>query len=98
MAQNRFRARVTVNKVYYLSPILKDIGDEHDLDLSRLSSIMALFGAVNIFYAMYGIIQRNWVNMLIPTVTYLFLMYSSAIIYRTSRERAREKGMKKSTL
>jgi len=55
-------------------------GDEHDLDLSRLSSIMALFGAVNIFYAMYGLMQRNWANMLIPMATYLILMYSSAII------------------
>jgi hypothetical protein len=50
------------------------------LDLSRLSSIMAMFGAVNIFYAIYGLIQRNWVNMLIPLVTYFILMYSSAII------------------
>lgn len=63
-------------------------GAEHDLDLSRLSSIMAMFGAVNIFYAMYGLIQRNWVNTLIPLVTYLILMYSSAIIDDVSlRER-----------
>lgn len=41
---------------------------------------MAMIGAVNIFYAMYGLIQRNWVNMLIPTVTYLILMYSSALM------------------
>ena len=63
-------------------------GAEHDLDLSRLSSIMAMFGAVNIFYAMYGLMQRNWVNTLIPLVTYLILMYSSAIIDDVSlRER-----------
>ena len=41
---------------------------------------MAMFGAVNIFYALYGLMQRNWVNTLIPMVTYLLLMYSSAII------------------
>jgi len=57
---------------------------------------MALFGAVNIFYAMYGLMQRNWVNMLIPMATYLILMYSSAIIDVTSREKAREKEMQKS--
>jgi len=71
-------------------------GAEHDLDLSRLSSITAMFGAVNIFYAMYGLMQRNWVNTLIPMVTCLFLMYSSAIIDVTSRERAREREMQKS--
>ena len=71
-------------------------GAEHDLDLSRLSSIMAMLGAVNIFYAMYGIMQRNWVNMLIPMMTFLFLMYSSAMIDITSRERTREREMQKS--
>ena len=50
------------------------------MELSRLSSLLAMFGAVNIFYAMYGITQRNWVNTLIPLVTYLILMYSAAIL------------------
>jgi hypothetical protein len=50
------------------------------MELSRLSSILAMFGAVNIFYAMYGIIQKNWFNTLIPLVTYLILMYSAAIL------------------
>jgi len=50
------------------------------MELSRLSSILAIFGAVNIFYAMHGLTQRNWVNTLIPMVTYLILMYSAAII------------------
>jgi hypothetical protein len=59
---------------------------------------MALFGAVNIFYALYGIIQRNWVNLFIPAMTYLFLMYSSAMLDRISRERQHEKETKKSTL
>ena len=57
---------------------------------------MAMFGAVNIFYAMYGLIQRNWVNTLIPMATYFILMYSSAIIDVMSRERAREREMQKS--
>ncbi len=41
---------------------------------------MAIFGAINIFYAMYGLIQMDFVRTLISTVTYLFLMYSAAII------------------
>lgn len=50
------------------------------MELSRLSSIMAIFGAVNIFYAMYGLIQMDWVRTLVSTVTYLVLIYSSAVI------------------
>jgi len=65
------------------------------LELSRLSSILTLFGAVNIFYAMYGFMQRNWVNMLIPMVTYLILMYSSAIIDYKNMERTRKRDMLK---
>jgi hypothetical protein len=53
------------------------------MELSRLSSLLAMFGAVNIFYAMYGIIQKNWFNTLIPLVTYLILMYSAAILMLT---------------
>lgn len=41
---------------------------------------MAIFGAVNIFYAMYGLIQMDMIRTLISTVTYLVLMYSSAVI------------------
>ena len=66
------------------------------MDLSLLSSILAMFGTVNIFYAMYGIMQRNWVNVLVPLVTFFILMYSSARIDVMSRERAREGEMKKS--
>ena len=55
------------------------------MELSRLSSILAMFGAVNIFYAIYGITQRNWVNTLIPLVTYLILMYSAAILDAKAR-------------
>ena len=54
---------------------------------------MAMLGAVIIFYEIYGLMQRNWANMMIPMATYLFLMYSSAIIDVTSRERAREREM-----
>ena len=55
-------------------------GDEHDLELSRLSSILALLAAVNIFYAFYGLMKKDWVNLLIPIVTYLIIIYAVAII------------------
>ncbi len=69
------------------------------MDLSRLSSFMAIFGALNIFYAMYGLIHLDFVRTLISTITYLFLMYSAAIIdakaeelRRFDRDSARERG------
>ena len=43
-----------------------------------------MIGAVNIFYAMYGLIQRDWINTLIPLVTYFILMYSTAILDKES--------------
>ena len=50
------------------------------MEFSRLSSLLAIIGAVNIFYAMYGLMQRNWVNVLVPLATYLILIYSAAIV------------------
>lgn len=41
---------------------------------------MAIVGAVNIFYAMYGLIQMDFGRTVISTVTYLVLIYSSAVI------------------
>ncbi len=41
---------------------------------------MAIFGAVNIFYAMYGLVQMDLTRTLVSTATYLVLMYSSAVI------------------
>jgi uncharacterized membrane protein YuzA (DUF378 family) len=70
---------------------VRNRGAEHDMELSRLSSLLAIVGAVNIFYALYGLIQVDWVKMLISTVTYLILMYSSAILDSKSREIARER-------
>jgi uncharacterized membrane protein YuzA (DUF378 family) len=56
------------------------------MELSRLSSIMAIFGAVNIFYAMYGLIQMDMIRTLVSTATYLILMYSSAVIDAKAEE------------
>ena len=41
---------------------------------------MAIVGAVNIFYAMYGLVQMDMIRTVVSTVTYLVLMYSSAVI------------------
>ncbi len=67
-------------------------GEEHDLELSRLSSFMAIFGAVNIFYAIYGLTQHDWVNTLLPLVTYLVLMYSAAIVDDKSQKERLSNG------
>lgn len=64
-------------------------GDEHDLELSRLSSILALLAAVNIFYAFYGLMKKDWVNLLIPIVTYLIIIYAVAIIDSKVEEASR---------
>ena len=50
------------------------------MEFSRLSSLLVIIGAVNIFYAMYGFMHGNWVNALIPLATYLILIYSAAIV------------------
>lgn len=59
---------------------------------------MAIFGAVNIFYSMYGLIPMNWRKTLISTVPYLVLMYSATIfdakaeeLRRFDRDRPRER-------
>ena len=63
------------------------------MELSRLSSIMAIVGAVNIFYAMYGLVQLDVVRTVVSTVTYLVMIYSSAVIDAKAEElrRARMK-------
>ena len=68
------------------------------MEFSRLSSILAMIGAVNIFYAMYGLTQRDWVNTLIPIVTYFILIYSAAILDSESENqrlaRAQQNGVR----
>ena len=54
-----------------------------------MSSFLAVIGAINIFYAMYGLTQRDWVNILIPTVTFLVLLYSAAILDVSAMEKDR---------
>ena len=61
------------------------------MELSRLSSLLAIIGALNIFYAMYGLIQMDWMRTFISVVTYLTLMYAAAILDSKSGEIARER-------
>ncbi len=56
------------------------------MELSRLSSFMAILGAINIFYAMYGLIHLDFGRTAISTITYLFLMYSAAVIDTKAEE------------
>jgi hypothetical protein len=56
------------------------------MELSRLSSFTAIFGAINIFYALYGLIQMDFGRTVISTFTYLFLMYSAAVIDKKTEE------------
>ena len=66
-------------------------GAEHDMELSRLSSLLAIIGALNIFYAMYGLIHVDFGRMIISTVTYFALMYAAAILDSKSGEMARDR-------
>ena len=45
-----------------------------------------MFGALNIFYALYSLTHRVWVYTFILTVTYLVLMYSAAIVDAKAEE------------
>lgn len=63
------------------------------MELSRLLSLLAFVGALNIFYEVCGLTRMSWVYALIPTVAYLVLMYSSAIVDGISGEMARDGGM-----
>jgi hypothetical protein len=51
---------------------------------------MAIFGAVNIFYAIYSLTQRDAVGTVIPTFTFLVLMYSAAILDEKAEEASRQ--------
>ena len=51
-----------------------------------------MFGALNIFYALYSLAHREWVYTFILTVTYLILMYSAAIMDAKGEEIRRLKA------
>lgn len=63
------------------------------MELSRLLSLLAIVGALNIFYGVYEFTRMGWVNALIPAVAYLILMYSSTIVDGKGGEMARGGGM-----
>ena len=55
---------------------------------------MAIFGAVNIFYAMYGLVQMDFGRTVVSTVTYLVLIYSSAVVDGKAEELRRADRMR----
>ncbi len=61
------------------------------MELSRLSSIIMIFAAVNAFYAFYGVTQGDFVNVLIPIFTFIILVYS-AVTMDEKAESERQKG------
>ena len=60
------------------------------MELSRLSSLLAIAGALNIFYGVYGLTRMN---AFIPAVTYVILMHSSAKVDSRSGGMARDGGI-----
>ena len=55
---------------------------------------MAIFGAVNIFYAMYGLIHMDFVRTLVSTATYLVLIYATAVVDGKAEELRRGESMR----
>ena len=61
------------------------------MELSRLSSLLAIFGALNIFYGLYVTTRMEWASSFVCTVSFLALMYSAAIVDSKSGEMARDR-------
>ena len=61
------------------------------MELSRISSLLAIFGALNIFYGLYVLTRMEWASTFVCTVTFLALMYSATIVDSKSGEMARDR-------
>lgn len=72
-------------------------GVEHDLDLSRLSAILVMLGALNIFYAMFGIMEGFYMNTLILVVNYFFIIYLATLLEEIRGEKALERKRSSTT-
>jgi hypothetical protein len=59
------------------------------MELSRLSSLLAFVGAINIFYALFSYTQGQWIDTLIPTVTFLLVIFSAARVDIKAEEEMR---------
>ena len=68
------------------------------MELKNLVSLMFVAGAVNIFYALFSLTRMDWVNTLVPAVTYLIVIYSAAIIDSKSNELMRIKEREEANL
>jgi hypothetical protein len=56
------------------------------MELRNLVSFMFFAGSINIFYALYSLTRMDWLNVLVPTITYLIVIYSAAIVDSKSNE------------
>jgi hypothetical protein len=41
---------------------------------------MIIVAAINIFYAMYGLMEKNWINFFIPLFNFFILIFSATLI------------------
>jgi hypothetical protein len=44
------------------------------------SGYMIIVAAINIFYAMYGLMEKNWINFFIPLFNFFILIFSATLI------------------
>jgi hypothetical protein len=50
------------------------------MDLSDFTGIMTIVAGINIFYAMYGVMENNWINFWIPIFNFFILIFSATWI------------------
>ena len=56
------------------------------MELRNLVSFMFLAASINIFYALYSLTRMDWLNVVVPTITYLIVVYSASIVDSKSNE------------
>ena len=50
------------------------------MELSDFSGYVVMVAAINLFYAMYGIMEKNWINFFIPLFNFFILIFSATLI------------------
>jgi uncharacterized membrane protein YcjF (UPF0283 family) len=56
------------------------------MELRNLVSFMFIVASVNIFYALYSLTRMDWLNVLVPTITYLVVIFAASIVDSKSNE------------
>jgi hypothetical protein len=49
------------------------------MELSDFSGYLTIVAAINIFYALYGIMEKNWINFWIPIFNFFILIFSATL-------------------